>query len=135
MGDRREAFILPRTAGQHRRKAVGRERAHREHQSAACAVRFFEQGRDDDDGGAGRASGSDAQLMLGGGHQQFPEPAPVRPELVEGPLFSFGRRKEEERSFDKLRTNGKWRRSIASIGNRSEEHTSELQSLMRNSYA
>src|SRR3546814_11527588 len=85
-------------------KNLGRERAHREHQSAACAVRFFEQGRDDDDGGAGRASGSDAQLMLGGGHQQFPEPAPVRPELVDGPLFSFGRRTQVERSFDKIRT-------------------------------
>src|SRR3546814_10835271 len=57
------------------------------------------------------------------GHILLHQKQSVCPELVEGPYFLPQRRKK--RCFDKLSTNG----------GRSEEHTSELQSLMRSSYA
>src|SRR3546814_5952054 len=50
------------------------------------------------------------------------------------PPISIGQRKDHARIFDSLRGN---QRHVDVLGGqrRSEEHTSELQSLMRNSYA
>src|SRR3546814_10088858 len=83
-------------------------------------------------------------------------PPSVRPELVEG-LFFFRGVERQGRPFDKLRTNGfgywsfcmtrgPWHvavlmvgwsaeRAVSLLSGRSEGHTSELQSLMRTSYA
>src|SRR3546814_6642595 len=72
--------------------------------------------------------------------QQFAEkdeavlghPNSVRPELVEGPFFSLT--SKDRTVLRQAQHERPWVLLIAPAS-RSEEHTSELQSLMRNSYA
>src|SRR3546814_5549223 len=74
-----------------------------------------------------------------------PDPKPVRPELVEGPSFSSRKEKEKNSAstssarteFGQALTGSPSINRFAknSLNSRSEEHTSELQSLMRISYA
>src|SRR3546814_2822084 len=82
-----------------------------------------------------------------------PDPKPVRPELVEGPSFSSRKEKEKNGastssartefgqaltgspSINRFAKNSLNSRKATSPTARSEQHTSELQSLMRISYA
>src|SRR3546814_6898989 len=101
------------------------------------------------------ASSCNGRFSAWGKRNDIVFPPSVRPELVEG-LFFFRGVERQGRPFDKLRTNGfgywsfcmtrgPWHVAVlmggwsaeraVSLMSRSEEHTSELQSLMRISYA
>src|SRR3546814_10813005 len=82
-------------------------------------------------------------LFRSGGTAMTSDPKTVRPELVEGQSFSSAteRRKSGpstssgQTAFENVRGKLTPRAPLAPLVWRSEEHTSELQSLMRISYA
>ena len=77
---RDQAFVLAGEIGQHRRESLRCQRAHRERQRPAQAVRLVEQRRDDQNGGAARAGRGDAEQMLCHAAPGLPQPFTLRSE-------------------------------------------------------
>src|SRR3546814_6594969 len=97
-------------------------------EAAARLHRAAEMNRD-----VGRFARRDVELP-----EQIVEPQPLDPRAKPDPDRAFGivRARRDHRTFEsRIADSGHREQELAGKIGRSEEHTSELQSLMRNSYA